>query len=95
MNRTAELQVSQDRIANAVRLEPRVFAPSHVVGVALVEFEVGSATVTTTEDHEFWNVTDQAWQETQHIDPGDNLLTSTGDVRSFCDNCITWLPVTE
>ena len=30
----------------------------------LVEFEVGDATVTTTEDHEFWNVTDQAWQET-------------------------------
>ena len=46
----------------------------------LVEFEVGSATVTTTEDHEFWNVTDQAWQETQHIDPGDNLLTADGHV---------------
>ena len=30
----------------------------------LVEFEVGDSTVTTTEDHEFWNVTDQAWQET-------------------------------
>ncbi len=44
----------------------------------LVEFEVGSATVTTTEDHEFWNVTDQAWQETQHIDEGDLLLTAGG-----------------
>ena len=46
----------------------------------LVEFEVGNATITTTEDHEFWNVTDQAWQETQHIDPGDNLLTADGHV---------------
>ena len=35
---------------------------------------------TTTEDHEFWNVTDQAWQQTQHIDPGDYLLTADGQV---------------
>ena len=27
----------------------------------LATFEVGDATVTTTEDHEFWNVTDHAW----------------------------------
>ena len=44
----------------------------------LVEFEVGDSTVTATEDHEFWNVTDQAWQETQHIDAGDLLLTADG-----------------
>ena len=44
----------------------------------LLEFEVGNATVTTTEDHEFWNVSDQAWQETQHIDAGDLLLTADG-----------------
>ena len=44
----------------------------------LAEFEVGDGTVTTTEDHEFWNVTDQAWQETQHIDAGDLLLTADG-----------------
>ena len=44
----------------------------------LVGFEVGDGTVTTTEDHEFWNVTDNAWQETQHIDAGDLLLTSDG-----------------
>ena len=52
----------------------------------LVEFEVGDGTVTTTEDHEFWNVTDSAWQETQHIDEGDLLLTSDG-MRSVprCD----------
>ena len=44
----------------------------------LVEFEVGDGTVTTTEDHDFWNVTDNAWQETQHIDAGDLLLTADG-----------------
>ena len=44
----------------------------------LVEFEVGDGTVTTTEDHEFWKVTDDAWQETQHIDAGDLLLTADG-----------------
>ena len=44
----------------------------------LVEFEVGDSTVTTTEHHEFWNVTDNAWQETQHIDVGDLLLTADG-----------------
>ena len=44
----------------------------------MVEFEVGDSTVTTTEDHEFWNVTDNAWQETQHIDAGDLLLTADG-----------------
>ena len=44
----------------------------------LVEFEVGDGTVTTTEDHEFWNVSDQAWQETRHIDAGDLLLTADG-----------------
>ena len=44
----------------------------------LVEFEVGDATVTTTGGHEFWNVTDNAWQETQHIDAGDLLLTADG-----------------
>ena len=43
-----------------------------------MEFEVGDGTVTTTEDHEFWNVTDNAWQETQHIDAGDLLLTADG-----------------
>lgn len=49
MNRTAELQVSQDRIANAVRVEPRVFAPSHVVGVdagyVAVDGEIGGNSV--------------------------------------------------
>ena len=44
----------------------------------LVDFTVGAGSVTTTEDHHFWNVTDSEWQETQHIDPGDHLLTAEG-----------------
>ena len=39
----------------------------------LLEFAVEGGSVTTTEDHHFWNVTDDEWQETQHIDQGDLL----------------------
>ena len=44
----------------------------------LLEFTVEGGSITTTEDHHFWNVTDNEWQETQHIDPGDYLLTADG-----------------
>ena len=43
---------------------------------SLLELELSSGSVTTTEDHEFWNVTDQAWQESQHLDTGDQLLST-------------------
>ncbi|SMD27631.1 RHS repeat-associated core domain-containing protein [Kibdelosporangium aridum] len=33
------------------------------------------ATVTTTEDHPFYNATDRAWQRADQLDPGDSLLT--------------------
>ena len=63
--------------------ETGMFGPREVLATwphmdTLIEFEVGVSTVTTTEDHEFWNVTDQACQETQHIDAGDLLLTADG-----------------
>lgn len=45
---------------------------------SLLEFNVDGGSVTTTEDHHFWNVTDNAWQETQHIDQGDFLLSAAG-----------------
>ncbi|MEM9202824.1 MAG: RHS repeat-associated core domain-containing protein [Actinomycetota bacterium] len=44
----------------------------------LIELETSHGTIVTTEDHKFWNHTDQAWQQTQHFDPGDQLLTPTG-----------------
>ena len=46
----------------------------------LLEFTVEGGSVTTTEDHHFWNHTDGEWQETQHIDEGDYLLTADGHV---------------
>lgn len=33
----------------------------------------------TTEDHRYWNATDQAWQEAQDIDAGEQLLSADGD----------------
>ena len=44
----------------------------------LLEFTVDGGSITTTEDHHFWNATDHEWQETQHIAPGDHLLTAEG-----------------
>jgi RHS repeat-associated protein len=35
----------------------------------------------TTEDHPFWNETDQAWNGAQDLDPGDLLRTPTGTAR--------------
>ncbi|MEV1329876.1 polymorphic toxin-type HINT domain-containing protein [Micromonospora costi] len=46
----------------------------------LVNLELADGdTLTTTEDHPFWNSTDHQWQQAQQLDPGDRLLTSTGD----------------
>jgi hypothetical protein len=45
----------------------------------LVDLSVGDKALTTTEDHLFWNATDEQWQEAQDFDPGDALLTPTGD----------------
>jgi hypothetical protein len=47
---------------------------THQDTVLNLELDNG-ATITTTEDHPFWNHTDQQWQQTQHLDPGDHLLT--------------------
>ena len=49
----------------------------HEDQVAGLQMADGSA-VTTTEDHPFWNQTDQQWQEAQQLDRGDLLQTSTG-----------------
>jgi RHS repeat-associated protein len=35
-------------------------------------------TLTTTEDHPFWNVTDRQWQRADMLSNGDQLLTATG-----------------
>jgi len=45
----------------------------------LVNLTVASGDLTTTEDHPFWNHTDQQWQRADNLDPGDHLLTATGE----------------
>jgi hypothetical protein len=37
------------------------------------------AKVTTTEDHPFYDATDQAWERADQLDRGDELSTATGD----------------
>jgi RHS repeat-associated protein len=39
----------------------------------------GGKAITTTEDHPFWNETDQQWQQAQQIEPGELLRTATGE----------------
>jgi RHS repeat-associated protein len=39
----------------------------------------GGGTVTTTEDHRFWNATDKQWQRADQLDAGDALRTATGE----------------
>ena len=46
----------------------------------LVKFTVGDDTVTTTEDHPFWNATDHVWQGPQDFEPGDMVLTADGQL---------------
>jgi hypothetical protein len=36
--------------------------------------------VSTTEDHPFWNRTDNEWQRADALDPGDLLLSADGDL---------------
>ncbi|MGI5146327.1 polymorphic toxin-type HINT domain-containing protein [Plantactinospora sp. CA-294935] len=45
---------------------------------AVVRLEVEGATLTTTEDHPFWNETDQQWQRADALDLGDQLLAADG-----------------
>ncbi|NIK62307.1 polymorphic toxin-type HINT domain-containing protein [Kribbella shirazensis] len=44
----------------------------------LLELEVEGGTLTTTEDHPFWNATDSAYQRADQLDPGDKLLGADG-----------------
>jgi hypothetical protein len=51
----------------------------------LVDLDLDSGTVTTTEDHHFWNDTDQQWQESQDLDPGDDRPGRCGGSTSGVD----------
>lgn len=45
----------------------------------LLTLKTSAGDIITTEDHRYWNETDQAWQESQDLDEGDRLLTADGD----------------
>lgn len=45
----------------------------------LLALKTSAGDIITTEDHKYWNATDQRWQESQHFDEGDRLLTADGD----------------
>jgi hypothetical protein len=42
-------------------------------------------TIVTTEDHPWWNVTDQAFERTDELDPGDKLLSADGTTATVID----------
>jgi len=45
----------------------------------LVDLVIDGEAVTTTEDHPFWNASDQAWQRADELDRGEVVLTADGD----------------
>ncbi|MFI0797151.1 polymorphic toxin-type HINT domain-containing protein [Micromonospora rubida] len=45
---------------------------------SLREIVIGGETLTTTEDHPFWNATDQKWVRADELKPGDLLRTPDG-----------------
>ena len=46
----------------------------------MVDLVTDAGRITTTADHPFWSVTDDAWQAAADLDAGDELLTPSGDV---------------
>ena len=46
----------------------------------LVDLGIDGEVVATTEDHPFWNHSDQAWQEAEDLDFGDLVLTADGEL---------------
>jgi hypothetical protein len=49
----------------------------------LIDLELNKGVVTTTEDHPFWNATDQQWQPAKQLTPGDQLLTTNGTTATI------------
>lgn len=39
---------------------------------------VGEESITTTEDHPYWSITDQQWKRADQLEPGELLLTPSG-----------------
>jgi RHS repeat-associated protein len=62
---------------------PRVVTHLWLHDDILTDFELANGeSVSTTEDHPFWNDTNQAWEQPQNFDLGDNVLTANGTALS-------------
>jgi RHS repeat-associated protein len=59
---------------------PREVTHLWVHADSMLELDLGGGSVTTTEDHPFWNATDQAWEQAQQLDAGDRVLTADGEL---------------
>lgn len=60
---------------------PRTVTAVWIHDDTLVDLDLddgATTSVTTTDDHPFWNHTDQQWQPADTLDPGDQLVTSNG-----------------
>ncbi|MEU8424365.1 RHS repeat-associated core domain-containing protein [Micromonospora sp. NPDC048835] len=60
---------------------PRVITDVWVHQDDLVDLQLVGDTLTTTEDHPFWNRTDRQWQRADELDAGDLVLTVDGGSR--------------
>ncbi|WP_413775693.1 polymorphic toxin-type HINT domain-containing protein [Micromonospora sp. RTGN7] len=70
---------------------PRIVTHLWVHEDELVALTVNGKVVTTTEDHPFWNATDQEWQRADELDPGDLLRTPSG-AGTFVETPATGMP---
>ncbi|MDA0178749.1 polymorphic toxin-type HINT domain-containing protein [Solirubrobacter phytolaccae] len=79
--------ISEVKVGDSVMaLDPRTGerGPRRVTAVwvhddLLIDLVVGGEALATTEDHPFWNVSDQAWQKAADVDAGDLVLSATGE----------------
>ncbi|MFD6093048.1 polymorphic toxin-type HINT domain-containing protein, partial [Oerskovia sp. NPDC060338] len=54
----------------------------HVHDDVMVTLVVAGASITTTEDHPFWSVTDQRFERADELEAGEAVLTATGATAS-------------
>lgn len=59
---------------------PRKVTHLWVHSDTLLALETDSGTLTTTEDHPFWNATDREFQRADQLGQGDQLLTASGQL---------------
>ncbi|GLY00664.1 RHS repeat-associated core domain-containing protein [Actinoplanes sp. NBRC 101535] len=76
-----ELEVADEVLAtNPVTGEqgPRQIEAIWIHEDDLYELTIDGETITTTEDHQFWNQTHHRWQDAQELDEGDRVHTPSG-----------------